>query len=48
MNVNIKCDLTIVSRRNRHQDGVRYLKIGINYHGYVANHVETEQIVSMS
>ena len=38
--------ITIIGRRSRHFAGARYLKRGINDVGYVANDVETEQIVS--
>lgn len=38
--------LTIVARRSRFFAGARYLKRGANDAGYVANDVETEQIVS--
>lgn len=39
--------LTLVSRRSRRFAGTRYLKRGINQLGWVANEVETEQIVSL-
>ena len=35
----------VIARRNRYQDGVRYLRRGISSEGHVANHVETEQVV---
>ncbi|KAK5165136.1 phosphatidylinositol-3,5-bisphosphate 5-phosphatase [Saxophila tyrrhenica] len=38
--------ITIVGRRSRHFAGARFLKRGVNDLGYVANDVETEQIVS--
>ena len=38
--------LTIIARRSRFFAGARYLKRGANDLGYVANDVETEQIVS--
>lgn len=38
--------LTIVARRSRFFAGARFLKRGTNDSGYVANDVETEQIVS--
>ncbi|GAM83327.1 hypothetical protein ANO11243_013140 [Dothideomycetidae sp. 11243] len=38
--------LTIIGRRSRFFAGARFLKRGINDLGYVANDVETEQIVS--
>ncbi|KIZ00821.1 hypothetical protein MNEG_7144 [Monoraphidium neglectum] len=37
--------LTLVARRSRHFAGTRYRKRGINDQGFVANEVETEQIV---
>ncbi|KAK6914636.1 SAC domain, partial [Dillenia turbinata] len=37
--------LTLIARRSRHYAGTRYLKRGVNENGYVANDVETEQIV---
>ena len=37
--------ITLVARRSRHYAGTRYLKRGISTRGYVANEVETEQIV---
>eukprot|EP00803_Ostreobium_quekettii_P002349 evm.model.scf_47.9 EVM.evm.TU.scf_47.9 scf_47:105431-123826(-) len=39
--------VTLVARRSRHFAGTRYLKRGINNKGWVANEVETEQIVSL-
>lgn len=38
--------ITIIARRSRHFAGARYLKRGSNDNGYVANDVETEQVVS--
>ncbi|CCE66312.1 hypothetical protein TPHA_0P01540 [Tetrapisispora phaffii CBS 4417] len=38
--------VTMVARRSRHFAGARFLKRGVNKEGYVANEVETEQIVS--
>ncbi|RUP50533.1 SacI homology domain-containing protein [Jimgerdemannia flammicorona] len=38
--------LTLIARRSRHYAGARFLKRGVNDKGYVANDVETEQIVS--
>lgn len=38
--------LTVIARRSRFFAGARFLKRGINDSGYVANDVETEQIVS--
>ncbi|KAH4988023.1 hypothetical protein HBI81_156820 [Parastagonospora nodorum] len=38
--------MTIIARRSRHFAGARFLKRGTNDMGYVANDVETEQIVS--
>jgi phosphatidylinositol 3,5-bisphosphate 5-phosphatase len=38
--------VTIIARRSRYFAGARYLKRGANDLGYVANDVETEQIVS--
>jgi hypothetical protein len=37
--------LTLVARRSRHFAGTRFLKRGANDRGFVANDVETEQIV---
>ena len=37
--------ISVVGRRNRHYAGTRYLKRGITSDGYVANDVETEQIL---
>ena len=39
--------LTLIARRSRRFAGTRYLKRGINQFGWVANEVETEQIVSL-
>ncbi|KAG0236619.1 phosphatidylinositol-3,5-bisphosphate 5-phosphatase [Actinomortierella wolfii] len=38
--------VTLIARRSRHFAGARFLKRGVNDQGYVANDVETEQIVS--
>ena len=38
--------ITIIGRRSRFFAGARFLKRGVNDQGYVANDVETEQIVS--
>lgn len=38
--------ITIIARRSRHFAGARFLKRGANDLGFVANDVETEQIVS--
>lgn len=38
--------ITVIARRSRHFAGARFLKRGANDLGYVANDVETEQIVS--
>ncbi|GAB0138031.1 hypothetical protein EsDP_00006278 [Epichloe bromicola] len=40
--------ITVIARRSRHFAGARFLKRGANDMGYVANDVETEQIVSES
>ncbi|KKA28256.1 hypothetical protein TD95_005236 [Thielaviopsis punctulata] len=40
--------ITLIARRSRHFAGVRFLKRGVTTEGYVANEVETEQIVSES
>lgn len=37
--------VTLIARRSRHFAGARFLKRGVNDEGYVANDVETEQIV---
>lgn len=37
--------MTLVARRSRHFAGTRYRKRGISAQGFVANEVETEQIV---
>lgn len=37
--------LTLIARRSRHFAGARFLKRGVNLEGYVANDVETEQII---
>ncbi|KAF2129315.1 hypothetical protein P153DRAFT_396600 [Dothidotthia symphoricarpi CBS 119687] len=41
-----KIFITILARRSRHFAGARFLKRGTNDEGYVANDVESEQIVS--
>ncbi|CAJ0636889.1 7190_t:CDS:10 [Entrophospora sp. SA101] len=38
--------VTLIARRSRYFAGARFLKRGVNDQGYVANDVETEQIVS--
>ncbi|GAA5887566.1 hypothetical protein JCM6882_001451 [Rhodosporidiobolus microsporus] len=38
--------LTLIGRRSRHFAGARYLRRGVNEQGWVANDVESEQIVS--
>ncbi|AAS51725.2 ADL195Cp [Eremothecium gossypii ATCC 10895] len=38
--------VTLIARRSHHFAGARFLKRGVSNHGYVANEVETEQIVS--
>ncbi|KAI8339268.1 SacI homology domain-containing protein [Chlamydoabsidia padenii] len=38
--------VTLMARRSRHFAGARFLKRGVNDKGYVANDVETEQIVA--
>jgi len=38
-------NVTLIARRSRHFAGARFLKRGVNDEGYVANDVETEQIV---
>ncbi|KAI8066470.1 SacI homology domain-containing protein [Gongronella butleri] len=38
--------ITLIARRSRHFAGARFLKRGVNDKGYVANDVETEQIVA--
>ena len=40
-----KYSLILISRRCRHHAGTRYLKRGLNDYGFVANFVETEQIL---
>ena len=37
--------MIIISRRNKHNSGTRYNTRGIDSNGYVANYVETEQIM---
>ena len=37
--------ITLIARRSRHFAGTRYRKRGLNPQGFVANEVETEQIV---
>jgi hypothetical protein len=39
-------DITVVSRRSTKRAGLRYLRRGIDDEGYVANSVESEQILS--
>lgn len=38
--------ITLIARRSHHFAGARFLKRGVNKQGYVANEVETEQIVA--
>ncbi|KTW27319.1 hypothetical protein T552_02303 [Pneumocystis carinii B80] len=38
--------VTLIARRSRHFAGARFFKRGVNSKGYVANDVESEQIVS--
>ncbi|GAA5887685.1 hypothetical protein JCM5296_004458 [Sporobolomyces johnsonii] len=38
--------ITLIARRSRHFAGARFLRRGVNEEGFVANEVETEQIVS--
>ncbi|KAJ3343373.1 phosphatidylinositol-3,5-bisphosphate 5-phosphatase [Gonapodya sp. JEL0774] len=38
--------VTLIARRSRHYAGARFLKRGVSDQGYVANDVETEQIVN--
>ncbi|KAI8364687.1 SacI homology domain-containing protein [Radiomyces spectabilis] len=38
--------ITLIARRSRHFAGARFLKRGVNDKGFVANDVETEQIVA--
>ncbi|KAK6346264.1 hypothetical protein TWF730_010594 [Orbilia blumenaviensis] len=38
--------LTLLSRRSVNRAGLRYLRRGVDEHGYVANCVETEQLLS--
>lgn len=38
--------ITLIARRSHHFAGARFLKRGVNTQGYVANEVETEQIVT--
>jgi hypothetical protein len=40
-----KFSLLFISRRSRMRQGCRFTRRGINEHGFVANHVETEQIL---
>jgi len=45
------CDeykLALVSRRSRYRAGTRYKRRGIDVDGYVANYVETEQIIEVA
>ena len=37
---------TLISRRSRHFAGTRYLRRGVNDRGFVANEVETEQVLT--
>ena len=37
--------VTLIARRSRHFAGARFLKRGVNDQGYVANDVESEQLV---
>jgi hypothetical protein len=37
--------MTLIARRSRHYAGTRFMRRGINHHGWVANEVETEQIL---
>jgi hypothetical protein len=37
---------TLISRRSRYFAGTRNLRRGVNYEGYVANEIETEQIIT--
>jgi hypothetical protein len=37
--------VTLIARRSRYFAGARFLKRGVNDEGFVANDVETEQIV---
>ena len=39
--------ITLIARRSRHHAGTRFLRRGINQLGYVANEVESEQILSL-
>lgn len=39
--------LTLIGRRSRHFAGTRYLRRGVNPAGYVANEVETEQMITV-
>ena len=39
---------TLIARRSRHFAGARYLRRGVNEEGFVANEVETEQIITAS
>jgi hypothetical protein len=38
--------LTLISRRSVYRAGLRYLRRGVDGEGYVANSVETEQVLS--
>ena len=38
--------LTLIARRSRHFAGTRYLKRGLTHEGFVANHIESEHILS--
>ena len=44
----IEYKITLLSRRSRHRAGSRYKRRGVNEFGYVANYVETEQILEFS
>ena len=39
------CVFTIISRRSRHRNGLRYQKRGVDDQGFVANFVETKQLL---
>ncbi|OBA28455.1 hypothetical protein HANVADRAFT_51373 [Hanseniaspora valbyensis NRRL Y-1626] len=47
-NTSNKISICIIARRSRKFAGLRFLKRGVNNEGYVANEVESEQIVSNS
>uniref|UniRef100_A0A2P2I941 Phosphatidylinositide phosphatase SAC2-like n=1 Tax=Hirondellea gigas TaxID=1518452 RepID=A0A2P2I941_9CRUS len=40
--------LCLISRRSRHRAGTRYKRRGVDEDGYVANYVETEQLVTLN